>query len=132
MTNSSTIQEVYAAFGRGDIPAILSHLSDDVDWDYGSENGKIPWLSHGRGHAGAAAFFSSLQALEFHQFQPKVILEGPGVVVSLIDAEFTVKATGKRIKEEDEVHIWYFDEAGKIIKFRHRVDTLQHYLASQK
>lgn len=134
MTNSNlpAVQAIYAAFGRGDIPAILSYLSPSVDWDYGYEDSTIPWLQHGHGHAGAAAFFSSLTALEFHHFQPKTLLEGPGIVVSLVDVEATVNATGKRIREEDEVHIWYFDEEGKVTRFRHQVDTLQHYLANQR
>ena len=27
-----TIEELYAAFGRGDVDAILEELTDDVDW----------------------------------------------------------------------------------------------------
>ena len=30
--NVKTIQTVYEAFGRGDLPAILDALTDDVDW----------------------------------------------------------------------------------------------------
>jgi hypothetical protein len=28
--------------------------------------------------------------------------------------------------EEDEVHIWHFDEQGRVVRFRHRLDTLLH------
>ena len=31
---TATVQELYAAFGRGDLPAILSKLADDVVWEY--------------------------------------------------------------------------------------------------
>jgi uncharacterized protein len=48
-----------------------------------------------------------------------------------VDFEGTVKATGKRIVEEDEVHIFYFDQEGKITKFRHQSDTHQAWLAYQ-
>ena len=30
---TATVQELYAAFGRGDIPAILAKLADDVVWE---------------------------------------------------------------------------------------------------
>jgi hypothetical protein len=51
------------------------------------------------------------------------------MVVVLIDVELTVKATGTRIVEEDEVHIWYFDAQRRVTRFGHRVDTHQHWLA---
>ena len=31
-TNTQIVQQAYAAFGRGDIPALLSLLAEDVDW----------------------------------------------------------------------------------------------------
>jgi hypothetical protein len=40
-----------------------------------------------------------------------------------------VKKTGKKVTEEDEVHIWHFNDAGKITRFRHCVDTHQHVQA---
>ena len=30
--NVKTVQSVYEAFGRGDIPTVLDALTDDVDW----------------------------------------------------------------------------------------------------
>jgi ketosteroid isomerase-like protein len=132
MSYTSTIQAIYEAFGKGDIQSILEHLSPMVDWDYGPGHSTIPWMQHRHGHVGAQEFFAALNALEFHRFEPKTLLEGPGIVVALIDVEFTVKTTGKRVVEEEEVHIWRFDEAGKVNRFRHRIDTLQHYLASQQ
>ena len=35
MSNLATVQAIYAAFGRGDVPAILSHLTDGVAWEHG-------------------------------------------------------------------------------------------------
>ena len=29
----STVQEIYSAFGQGDVPAILARLADDVVWE---------------------------------------------------------------------------------------------------
>jgi hypothetical protein len=74
-------------------------------------------------------FFETLRAIEFHRFHPVRLFETDNVVVALINLEATVRATGKRVVEEDEAHIWYFDSQGKVSRFRHRVDTLQHSAA---
>jgi ketosteroid isomerase-like protein len=129
MSNAQTVQEIYAAFGRGDVPAILSKLSPDVDWEYGPASTTVPWLQHRRGREEVAGFFESLAGIEMHTFAPKEILEAGSVVVALIDVDFTVKSTGKRITEDDEIHVWRFDDAGKVVRFRHGADTHAHQLA---
>lgn len=71
----------------------------------------------------------SLGGLDFHNFAPKVLLESDGVVVALVDVDFTVKATGKRVTEEDEVHVWRFNADGKVARFKEGLDSLAHQLA---
>jgi ketosteroid isomerase-like protein len=129
MSNVRTVQEMYAAFGRGDVPAILSRLADSVEWEYGPVSTTVPWLQRRHGRDGAAGFFASLAEIELHRFAPKEFLEGDGVVVVLIDVEFTVRATGKRVAEEDEIHVWRFDPDGRVVRYRHGVDTHLHQLA---
>jgi hypothetical protein len=124
MSNLETVQKIYAAFGSGDVPTILGHLHEAVEWEYGGSSTDVPWLQPRHGREGAGAFFVSLGEIDIHRFAVKNLLEGDGVVVALVDIELTVKATGKKVVEEDEVHIWYFDADGKAIRFRHRVDTL--------
>jgi uncharacterized protein len=129
MSNVRTIQEIYAAFGRGDVPAILSRLSESVEWEYGPTSTNVPWLQRRRGRDGVAAFFASLAEFEIHRFAPKEFLEGDRVVVVLLDIDFTVRKTGKRIVEEDEIHVWRFDPEGRIVRHRHGVDTHLHQLS---
>jgi uncharacterized protein len=129
LSNLTTVQEIYAAFGKGDVPAILDRLTDSVEWEYGAGTTEIPWLKERHGRAGAAEFFASLSVLDIHKFLPKTFLEGPDLVVVLLELEASVKSTGKRIVEEDEVHIWYFDDKYRVTRFRHRVDTQQHLAA---
>ncbi len=123
MTNAEKVRQMYEAFGRGDIPFILSALADDVEWEYGDVSTDVPWLQPRRGRAAVAGFFEALGALDFHGFQPTVVLESGALVVALIDLEATVRATGRRVVEVDEVHIWHFDAAGRVARFRHRADT---------
>ena len=33
MGNAETVQGIYEAFGRGDIPAIMERMSETVEWD---------------------------------------------------------------------------------------------------
>ena len=33
-TNAEVVQETYEAVGRGDIPALLDLLTDDVEWTF--------------------------------------------------------------------------------------------------
>jgi ketosteroid isomerase-like protein len=129
MSHIPTVQTIYAAFRRGDIPGILAHLSADIDWEYGGGSTDVPWLQPRRGQAGAAAFFESLAAIDITRLEPTAFLESGSTVVVLFQLEATVKATGRRVVEEDEVHIWHFDAAGKAARFRHRIDTHQHHLA---
>jgi hypothetical protein len=130
MSNAQTVQGIYAAFGRGDVPAILEKLAPDVEWEYGTTGHGVPWLQPRRGREQVVGFFQALaELLEFKKFAMTAVLEGPAVVVALIEIEAVVKATGRSLAEIDEVHIWHFDAGGRIRKFRHAVDTHQHVLA---
>ena len=123
------MQRIYEAFGRGDIPAILSNLAEDVEWECGVNSTNVPWLQPRRGRGQVPEFFQALGALDIKAFQPKTFLENANVLVVLVDLDATVKATGREVVEEDEVHIWYFDSAGKVRRFRHRIDTHQQWKA---
>ena len=129
MSNLDKVQDIYKAFGEGDIPRILSYLSPSVEWEYGVNVTSVPWLQPRRGPEEVGKFFESLAAVEFHRFTVKHIVGSDDPIIALVDLEGTVKATGQRVVEDDETHIWYFDSSGKVIRFRHRVDTLQHQMA---
>lgn len=132
MSNVQTVKDIYDAFSRGDLPGILPKFSEKIEWEYGSTTTSVPWLQPRQGLERAAGFFASLAEIEIHSFVPKEFFEGDGVVVVLIDVDFTVKKTGRRLMEEDEIHVWRFDKAGKIVRFRHGADTHRHYLAYEE
>ena len=93
MAHIGTVQQLYEAFGKGDVPAILGHLADDVDWEYGGDATGLPWLQARRGPAQVAGFFQDLAALDIQRFQPTTFLESGNVVVVLIQLEVVVRAT---------------------------------------
>jgi uncharacterized protein len=134
MSNVATIQSVYEAFGRGDIPAILDVISDDIAWepwsDNTAQNAGVPWYEARSGRDGAAAFFDSLGVMEIHDFQVQNIMEGGNQVAATIKIDFTVKETGERVRDE-EIHLWTFDDEGKISGMRHYTDTAKHIKAAK-
>ncbi|MCW5610812.1 MAG: nuclear transport factor 2 family protein [Rubrivivax sp.] len=127
MSPIETVRHIYAAFGRGDVPAILACLADDVAWEYGQPPHPAPWLQQRRGRAAVPGFFDALLSnVEFHRFEPKRQLADGLLVVGLVDFEATVRKTGRKVIEVDEVHLFHFNEAGQVLRFAHRADTLQH------
>ena len=72
-------------------------------------------------------FFEVLAAgVEFHRFEPKRQLADGLLVVGLVDFEATVRGTGRRVVEVDEIHLFHFNDAGLVQRFGHRADTWQH------
>jgi uncharacterized protein len=119
---------IYDAFGRGDIPAILEHLADDVAWESWADNraqkAGVSWLKPRRGKAGAAEFFRVVGTFTIHDFKVLSIMAGSNQVA----VEFVIEATvpsGKRYRDE-EMHLWTFNDAGKVVRLRHYVDTAKH------
>jgi uncharacterized protein len=55
--NLELIQSGYEAFGRGDIPAVLEIMSDDVDWNVTEV---LPQGGHASGREEVAGFFQRL------------------------------------------------------------------------
>jgi uncharacterized protein len=127
MSNQETVRDIYAAFGRGDIPAILGRLAPGVRWDHwpggsGAQRHGVPWLEQRTGPEEVGAFFESLAALEFHRFEPTALIGDGDRLVALIDVDVTVRATGERFRDA-EIHLWSFDADGRVGAFRHFVDT---------
>lgn len=128
--NIETVTRIYEAFGKGDVPAILEHIAADVAWEYAyATDHEIPWLKHARGRDGVVSFLTTVASmLAFSRFEPKAILasDDGAIVVALCDLECTVQTTGKKIVEQHEPHLWHFDAQGRVTRFRHAADTLQH------
>jgi len=129
-----TVRDIYAAFGRGDIPTILDCLADDVRWEEWADNSaqraSVPWLQSRQGRAGALAFFQALSALCYHDFRVLSLMAGDHQVTAELALEFEVLVTGRRYRDE-EMHLWTFNDAGKVIRLRHYADTAKHIAAAQ-
>ena len=65
MSHAATVAAIYQAFGQGDMNTPLSHLDENVDWEYTSDNDDIPMYRRRKGLATAGRVFATLADVEF-------------------------------------------------------------------
>ncbi len=128
MSNAATVQAIYEAFGAGDVPTILGHVSDDVQWeswaDNSAANAGLVWMRGRQGKDGVLEFLGSVADWKFEQFDVVDLLESPTKVAAEMEITY-VLPDGTRVQDQ-EVHLWSFDEAGRVTRFRHYLDTAKH------
>lgn len=119
--NVTATQDVFARFGRGDVPAILEMLDDDVVIEfYGPE--VIPYANTYRGKAEARRFFETvLSSVDIHQFDPEEFIAQRDKVVVTGHLRLTARRTGRGI-ESDFVHVITLKN-GKWLRFRDFMNT---------
>jgi hypothetical protein len=131
--HAAAVAAMYEAFGRGDIAAVLSHLSEDVTWDVTEEPwtphaAEVPWLTPRRGHAEVAEFFEIVGAWHYERFEALDLM----VSDTQIAAELRLVAdlpNGARI-DEVVMHVWTFGDDGRVIALRRMLDTAAHIAAA--
>jgi len=104
-TNVRLIEELYAAFSRGDIVAVLNFLDPQVVLDFEGPH-SIPWAGNWHGREGWAKFFQTLgeNADEIALKMEPFAAQGDNVV-TVGRYQARVKSTGQRI-DSPLVHLW--------------------------
>lgn len=121
-SNVLAVKSIYAAFGRGDVPAILSHLDESVEWDADVESWGMPWYEPLRGRDSVPAFFARLaEHTRIHKFAPMNFLAGGSQVAVPIELEIEILRTGRRVVDL-EVHLFTFGPTGLVTRFAHVLD----------
>lgn len=129
MENAEIVKGMYEAFGRGDVAAIIEPLAEDIVWDHANSDRGVPWLTPRRGRREVPAFFQAVaQHLQFEKFEVTAIVGDGDIIVALCDVVAVVKKNGRKIVERDEAHVWRFSN-GRVVEFRHGVDTARHLAA---
>ena len=79
--NKQVVQQIYAAYARGDVQGVLALLSEEIEWVSSGEG--LPYAGTYRGHAGMASLFEKLAGeVEIAAFEPReFIAEGDRVLV---------------------------------------------------
>jgi ketosteroid isomerase-like protein len=123
MSNIDVIRGLYAAFAKGDVPAVLGVMAPDIVWNE-AENFLYADRNPYRGpQAILEGVFMRIGA-DFENFavNPEEIVDGGDTVIMLGRYAGVFKATGKAINLQ-AVHVWRLQNA-KVTGFQQYVDTL--------
>lgn len=117
----STIQTAYAAFGRGDLPAMLALFSDDIEWTFVGDRA-APYTGTVKGKGQMAEWFGAVaQADDIQLFEPRRFFVGADHV-TVLGHERCVARPGGGSFECDWVHVWSL-QGGRITRFWGTLDT---------
>ncbi len=122
--NIAHIQTMYAAFGRGDVAALLAGVAPDVDWQTVGRPKDFPTLGPRKGTAQVREFFQLVAEHEdFSDFTPREFYAADDKVFVLGTYKLKVRTTGKPVACE-WVHVFTLAN-GKVTRFREHTDTAQ-------
>jgi ketosteroid isomerase-like protein len=123
MDNVALLKSLYDAFGRGDVPAVMGTMSNDIKWYEAESNPNAP---SGEPFVGPNAVLNdvfmklggewegfAVHPKSFHGAGDTVIMEGR--------YSGLFKATGKKL-DAQVCHVWDVKD-GKITRFQQYVDT---------
>lgn len=119
--NVQLVRDLYAAFSRRDIQAILAVLSPDVEWAE-PENPFNPAGGTRHGHGGFLEWVHiGNEAEEILALEPRQFLTGGNVVAVVGHVRCRARTTGKAY-ETDFVHVVTVED-GRIARFQEFFDT---------
>lgn len=121
VSNLEQIQELYGAFGRGEIEPVLAALAPDVEWVEGDIEG-LPYRGVHRGPeaVGRDVFAQIPGAYESFELVPQEWVDGGDTIVML--GRVTVRLDGRE-SSQSVAQVWKFQD-GKITRFESFQDTL--------
>jgi len=129
--NLAVVGGIYEAFGRGDIDFILDQVADDCAWEswldnHGQKAG-IPPMTPRHGRAGVAEFFAYVATMEIQAFQVLDMLASDRQVV--VEVQISIALPGGGSVTDEELHLYSLNDAGRISRMRHYVDTAKQIKA---
>jgi ketosteroid isomerase-like protein len=118
------VREIYEAFGRGDLAALLARVSETARWDFAVAASEVPWHAPATGHVEITGFLTTFaEHVTIHAVEPRRFLPSGADVVVDVRIAYTVKRTGRRV-DEDQL-VWWTVADGKVTRLRHFEDTAQ-------
>jgi uncharacterized protein len=129
MSNKDTVLGIYESFNRGDIPAIIEQLAEDVNWEQWKDNSAqkadVPYLRSQTGKKGVADFFVAVEDLGVKNIEILSIMEGKNQIAVELELESSKF-------DDEEIHLWNFNDEGKVTRFRHYIDTAKQIAANER
>ncbi len=120
--NTRIVQDAYAAFGRGDIQALLALFDDSITWKPVTGAGsQVPTAGERRGKAEVAEFFRIVaETTHFEQFDPREFVAQGDKVVAL--GHYAAKTSTGKGFESDFVMVFTLRD-GKVSRFQEFCDS---------
>ena len=116
------VQRAYAAFGRGDVAALLALMDEGIVWENPGDSDLAYFGTHYGPVAVAKNVFGFLgENLQFDVFEPREFFVNASKVVVLLHIEAIVRRTGERVVQK-AVHVFSLG-GGKITAFHDFQDS---------
>lgn len=120
--NIALVQDLYAAYGKGDIATLLAAMTPDIDWHSGGRATDYPGFGPRKGIEQVREFFGiAAENNEYSHFTPREFYACGDKVFVLGDYAITLRKTG-RAMTSDWAHIFTIRD-GKVSAFREFLDT---------
>jgi ketosteroid isomerase-like protein len=121
--NIELVQKIYAAFGRGDVPAIMELIDEKMtSFGIAAQTNEVPFHRQFTEKRTVPQFFESLaKEVEFLRFEPHGFAAGGDYVYCSIHAETKMKRSGKTLKME-EIHRFTIKN-GRVVAWLGTEDT---------
>jgi ketosteroid isomerase-like protein len=122
--NVDIVKNLYAAFGRGDVPRVLGGFDPAIQWNE-AESFRY---ADGNPYKGPDAiaqgvFQRCVTDIDGFTVAPENIIDGGDVVVVEGRYQGTLKSTGTRLNAQF-AHVWRLRD-GKVVQFQQYTDTKQ-------
>ena len=121
--NLELVQKIYAAFGRGDVPAIMEMIDEKMtSFGVGAQNSPVPFHKHFAEKQAVPQFFQALgEHVEFQKFEPHAFATGGDYVYCSVHAVTKMKRSGKTLTME-EIHRFKVKN-GRVVEWLGLEDT---------
>jgi len=114
--NLQIVQQNYADFGQNNLPAVISRLSENVQWETGYTP-NVPYAGVWKGHEGVNKFFLTIyESVEVLDFQISEFYAQDNTVIVLGWERARARVTNQEFKNE-WVHVWTIEDS-KVLKVR--------------
>ena len=117
------VKGTYEAFGRGDVPAVLGGMADDIEW-YEADGMPYGGLHQGPEAVAQKVFGPITEDVADFAVTPEEFIASGDTVAAVVRYTGTGKATGGALNLP-AVHVWDVRD-GKLARFRQFIDTAKY------
>jgi ketosteroid isomerase-like protein len=124
--NLRIVQDMYTAFGRGDVGYVIEQIDDQCD-GFGVVSDAatgVPWHvgTDAKGKAGAIRYFESLASVDHRAFEQRDFAAMGDHVYVTVRLVRQIRANSEVLEQPEAVHHWTFRN-GKVVRCRVLEDT---------